>query len=69
MELAKWECEHGSTEAHWVQVEAGGSRGRICNGNRYQMTSIPWCPQDKAPARLCNHDPVDGLVWGRGRVD
>lgn len=68
-ELAKWQCEHGSTESHWQQNSGGGSRQDICNGVRYLMISIPWCPQHKAPARLCDHDPVDGMVWQRGRAD
>ncbi len=62
----RWECVHGNDIVHWNPTE--GSRSEICAPKPVQMESIPWCEVDDVPARLCNHEPVNELVWRRLRM-
>ena len=62
----RWECQHGEDVVHWNPLS--GSRAEICAPEAVRMESIPWCEVDDAPARLCDHFPVNELVWRRLRM-
>jgi hypothetical protein len=60
--VARWECEHGYTVAHYQEDDRGGSRTHICGPVEVKM--IGWCGACDRPLADCGHQSKG--IWRKG---